>query len=394
MAKRNIGWWGIILVGLLSRTDSQDLVIKPEAAKLHRQAVVFDAHADTPLRLKEKQFDISLRNDFGHIDIPRLIEGGVDVQVFAIYFNPKLAEEKAVRLTLDYIDLISRTIEANRNHLELALSAPDVTTINQRHKTAIVMGLEGGYAIAGDLGILRQYYKLGVRYMTLTWMNSHEWADASTDTVRWGGLNDFGREVIREMNRLGMLIDLSHASDETFWDVLEITQKPIIASHSCCRTLCPHERNLSDDMLIALARNGGVIGINYYPGYLDSSYLKISQENSRLLKPMLDELNTKYPNHDDLYYQEREKLYEPYKGRLPVVAIDRVIDHIDHVVKVAGIDHVGLGSDFDGISITPLGLKDVSCLPIITQKLMERGYKDHEIKKIMGGNFMRVFSQL
>lgn len=389
-----MGLGGLIIMELMGNMDAQALKITPEAAKLHQKAIVFDAHSDTPIRLKEKQYDLGVRNEKGHIDIPRMIEGGVDVQVFAIFFNPKFAAEQAIRLSLDYIDIIDQTIQANSSKIELARSAREIKTINQRNKIAIIMGLEGGYAIAGDLGVLRQYYKLGVRYMTLTWMYSHDWADASTDSAKWGGLNDFGRDVIKEMNRVGMVIDLSHASDETFWDVLEITSKPIIVSHSCCRTLCNHNRNLSDDMLHAMARNGGVIGINYYPGYLDSMHMKISEENARLLKPQVDELDKRHPERDMAYYQERQKIYEPYDVRLPKVSVDRLIDHIDHAVRVAGIDHVGLGSDFDGISTTPAELKDVSYLPIITQKLVDRGYKSDDIQKILGGNFLRIFDQL
>ena len=334
---------------------------------LHNKSIVFDAHSDVILRMLDRKVDIGKRLSGGHIDIPRLIEGGVDAQVFACFIHPNISPEFQIKRVLDMIDAVTEQIEKYPDKLELALNADDILRISGENKIAVILGIEGGHSIQGDLGVLRQFHRLGVRILTLTWMNNNELADSSVpepknygvyDKIKKrGGLTELGREVIKEMNRIGMVIDVSHSSDETFWDVIEISTKPIIASHSCIWELNNHHRNMKDDMLKALAKNGGVIGINFSSSYLDSNYAKLSK-NERIKKP---------------------------------VTVDKVVDHIDYVVKIAGINNVGLGSDFDGINDPPNGLEDCAKLPNITKELVKRGYSEENIKKILGGNFIRVF---
>ncbi|MDZ7261015.1 MAG: membrane dipeptidase [candidate division KSB1 bacterium] len=387
----------LIAIAILIAISFQQIssqALKNHARILHQKALVLDTHCDTILRIMNEGMDIGVRSSRGHIDIPRMREGGLDAQVFALWVAPSYLPNGAIRRTLDMLDAMYRTIEQYPDQVELARTAADAYRITSQNKIAIFLGIEGGHAIEDDLAALRMFYRLGVRYLTLTWMNTNNWADAAGDTARWGGLNELGVQVVKEMNRLGMIVDVSHVSDEAFWDVLKVSTKPVIASHSCCRALCNHFRNLSDDMLRGLAQNGGVVGINYYVGYLDQQYNEQFEQIDRELRSQLAALKEKYKDHDQQYQQERRALFQERMKDLPQVSIDRLIDHIDHVVKVAGIDHVGLGSDFDGISTPPVGLEDCSKLPNITQKLLDRGYSDEDITKILGGNFLRVFREV
>ncbi|MBI4469298.1 MAG: membrane dipeptidase, partial [Acidobacteria bacterium] len=254
-----------------------------------------------------------------------------------------------------------------------------------------LMGIEGGHAIEDSLHALRMFYRLGVRYMTLTHSNTNNWADSSGDEPRHGGLTDFGREVVREMNRLGMLVDISHVSDETFFDVMKISQAPVIASHSSVRTLANHPRNLTDEMLRAMAANGGVVMVNFYSGFIDQAVINAQKARESALKPQLDELSARYRDDASKLREARERLLE--SRPLPRATLPRLVDHIEHVVKVAGVDHVGLGSDFDGVPTTPDGLEDVSKLPDLTYELVRRGYSDADIRKILGENFLRVLAR-
>jgi len=382
----------IVIIGV--RVVSQSDNLSDRARALHQRAIVLDAHSDVILRVLDKGVDLGVRSDQGHMDIPRLIEGGIDAQVFAIWVSPSYLPNRAIKRALDMIDAVYQQIEKHPDKLELARTASDVERIAAQNKIAVILGLEGGHIIEDDLAVLRMFYQLGVRYMTLTWMNTNNWADAAGDTARWGGLNDFGVKVVKEMNRIGMIVDVSHVSDETFWDVLEVTSDPVIASHSSCRALCDHFRNLSDEMLRALAENGGVVGINFYAGYLDEEYKEQAEKMRRELKEQLEALEREYKDHPEQYHKQRRALIEKKRRELKTVSLEKLIDHIDHVVKVAGIDHVGLGSDFDGCSVLPVGLEDCSKVPNITQALLERGYNEEEILKILGGNFLRVFREV
>ena len=329
---------------------------------IHKDSNVIDMHCDTIGRFLRGQ-DLSKDNPKGHIDIPKLKQGAVDLQVFACYVGPPGNDEQknqAAKKAFDQIDAVLQLVEENQDDLILVKSPEDMRKLRGNRKTGVLIGIEGGYAIESDLRLLRSFYRNGVRLMTLThWLHT-DWADASGDPEPvFHGLTDFGEEVVKEMNKLGMIIDVSHIHDESFWDVIKITDSPVVASHSCCRALSDHHRNMSNKMLKALAKNGGVIGINYFPGFLTA-------ENNKKQK----------------------------KDRAPV-NVQTVVDHIEHVIKITGSkNHVGLGSDFDGIFSTPEGLENTGKLANITAELFKRGYKDIDIKKILGGNFLRVFKKV
>jgi membrane dipeptidase len=366
---------------------------------LLKDAFVVDLHCDTIGRVLAGE---DLRQDLpqGHIDLPKLRRGGVGLEVFACYVPvPQTDADKhqAAHKAIAQIESVHQLAGENPDNLEVVLTAADVGRLRTTGKTLVLIGIEGGYAIENDLRLLRAFYREGVRLMTLTHWNRTDWADASGDAAaELGGLNAFGESVVREMNRLGMIIDVSHAHDETFWDVLRISSAPVVASHSCCRALSEHHRNLSDEMLKALAKNGGMIGINFYPAFLNADIEKRQMA-------LLAEVAAKHGlpgSWQDLMKIEparRDPVLEEYKIRsaaleLPRVDIKTVVDHIDHVVRVTGnADHVGLGSDFDGMSETPVGLENIGELPRLTAELLARRYNDGDVRKILGGNFLRVF---
>jgi membrane dipeptidase len=386
---------GVFVCSLFSPSIYSEESVEQHALRIHKEAIVVDAHSDTPLRLVDQKIDIGVRSIEGDMDIPRLCEGGIDAQVFAAWVDPNFLPNNAIKRAIALLDGLTEQIAKYPDKIEIALTATDVRNIVSENKIAAILAVEGGHAIEDDLAVLRTFYKLGVRYMTLTWMNTNNWADAAGDIAKWGGLTEFGVKVVKEMNRLGMLVDVSHVSDETFWDVLQVSSDPVIASHSCCRALCKHFRNLSDDMLKVLAENGGVLCINFYNGYLDSEYTKQWRELNRELKPLRDSLKKKYADDRSKVLAEYRPIVEKKKAdRIRPVPLDKLIDHIDYAVKVAGIDHVGLGSDFDGVSDMPVGLEDCTGVPKITEALVRRGYSDEEIRKILGENFLRVFTQV
>jgi membrane dipeptidase len=361
---------------------------------IHRRAIVVDMHSDTVLRIMREQFDFGQRSSRGHMDLPRLKEGGVDVQVFACYVAPRFLPDQATSQALEMMRAFKREIAKYPKDIELAQNADDVDRIVASGRIAAILAVEGGHAIQDNIETLRTFYQLGVRYMTLTWMNTNNWADAAGGERRWAGLNDLGVRIVSEMNRLGMMVDLSHVSDETFWDVLSITTDPVILSHSCCRALCNHYRNVSDDMLRALARNGGVIGINFFPGYLSQDFSRTTEAVKAQLHEKEQELEEKYKSQPQKLEAEREKLWQERNRLFQAVPLDVLIDHIDHAVNIAGINHVGLGSDFDGFRISLVGLEDCSKLPNITKALLARGYSESDVRKILGENVLRVFRQV
>jgi membrane dipeptidase len=343
------------------------------------------------------------RNVEGHIDLPRLAEGGVDLQFFACWPSPGFLpsaegdpDSSAYRVN-SMIDAFYRELEANPEVLGAAADAAQAREIISQGKIAGVLAIEGGHAIENSLEKLREFHERGVRYMTLTWNNSTDWADAAAQVSEGaeghGGLTEFGREVVRTMNELGMIVDISHVAESTFWDVLEVTQDPVIASHSCAFSLCPHYRNLNDRQLKAMAANNGVVGINFYTGYLDSTYARVMEEVPKTYKAQFDSLAEVYGGDRELLWRARRQIYRRATRGI-VVSLDTLVDHIDHVAHVAGVDHVGLGSDFDGVSRLPEGLEDASQMPKITAILVDRGYTGEEIKKILGGNVMRLFGEV
>ncbi|MBM3284305.1 MAG: membrane dipeptidase [Candidatus Aminicenantes bacterium] len=360
--------------------------------KLHREAVVWDCHNDLAYRVLYEGLDIGKRLPAGHVDIPRLKEGGVDVQVVALFIQNYLYPDKAARQAFQLLEAMKKAIDRNRDSVELARTGADVERIVSSGKIAIPLAIEGGHAIEDRLDLLRKFHELGVSSMTLTHNISHGWADSSAGTPRWNGLNDLGREVIREMNRLGMVIDVSHVSDKAFFDVIEISREPVIFSHSGCRAINPHRRNVSDEMLRALAKNGGVIGIVFELTFLSQRYHQAAQELRAISRPFFE----KVPVIEDL--DLRIAVEHLSQGRdwpledLPTV--EDILDHIDHAVRVAGVDHVGLGADMYPRTPSPLGVRGVHDYPNITRGLKARGYSDEDVKKIMGGNFLRVWKQV
>ncbi|MFQ5816599.1 MAG: dipeptidase [Terriglobia bacterium] len=366
--------------------------VTPRAATLHRDAIVVDLHIDTPQRLLDEEFDMSSRDTEGHIDIPRMNEGGMDAGFMSIYVDMRRYQGlEATKRALQLIDTVYAQVERHPDQLVLATTAADVRRAHQQGKIALLMGMEGGTPIHDDLRLLRDFYRLGIRYMTLTHFLNNNWADSSTDEPRHNGLTEFGKEVVREMNRLGMLVDISHVSDKTFYDVLEVTQAPVIASHSSARTLCDVPRNMTDDMIRALANNGGVIHINYHIGFLDQNYADAFDQVRDELQARMRALREQYAD-DKARREARERLFEEFQARLPRVSWEHIVEHIDHAVQLVGPDHVGLGSDFDGATM-PDGMDDASYLPHITQALLERGYREADIKKVLGGNTLRVMEE-
>lgn len=359
---------------------------------LHQSALVWDCHNDLSYRVLYEKLDIGKRLPAGHVDIPRLREGGIDVQTVALFIQNFLYPDKCARQAHQLLESMLEAIEKNSDQVELARTGSDIERIVAADKIAIPLAIEGGHAIEDSLDNLREFHRLGVSTMTLTHNISHGWADSSADEPRWGGLNELGVEVVREMNRLGMVIDISHVSDETFFDVLEVSEDPVIASHSGCRALNPHRRNLSDEMLRALADNGGVIGIVFVLNYLSPEYLEAMNKLTAVGRPWHQQV----PPIED--QDLRVAIEHLNAGRdwpmenLPTLEV--VLDHIDHAVKIAGVDHVGLGADMYPRTPSPVGIRGVQDYPNITLGLKRRGYSDGDIRKIMGGNFLRVWKQI
>lgn len=356
-----------------------------------QQPIIVDGHIDTPQRMLDMKADISARLSDGHVDVPRMHEGGLNAAFFSIWVDARYGQGTAFRRALDLIAAVRALADTNPD-VELATTADQVRAAAARGHVAALMGVEGGHAIESSLAKLDSLYRLGVRYMTLTWNNGNDWAGSSGDPRRRGGLTAFGRRVVRRMNELGMLVDVSHVSDSTFWDVVATTTRPVIASHSSCRALAHHPRNLSDDQLRAVAQNGGVVGINFYPVFLDDHFRQQYEELRRRLAPQIDSIRARYRGRPGESAFEVDKFVGAHAAGLDVPTIDRLVDHIEHAVQVMGPDHVGLGSDFDGISVLPAPMKDAASLPDLVRALAARGFSDADVRKILGENFLRVLT--
>ena len=384
----------ILALPLMSDQNQKTYPISARARQLHFSSIVVDPHDDTTQRLYWEHFDLETHSDVGQIDIPRMREGGLGAIFFSLWSPGTLTGGAGVQRALDLIDSVREEVARHPNDLMLATTAEDVRKAHAEGKIAVLMGLEGGHMIADDLGVLRTYYALGVRYMTLTHTVNTDWADSSGDKPAHNGLTPFGKQVVLEMNRLGMLVDISHVSDKTFWDALATSKAPIIASHSSCRALCDAPRNMTDEMIRALAAHGGVIEINYHVGFLRQAY----RDAAKKIQPEIDAANKKVDEAcgEDLQCQvwAEARVSDEFtrEGKLPPVNWELIIDHIDHAVKLVGADHVGLGSDMDG-STMPVGMPDVTHLPKITQALLDRGYSPEDIRKILGLNTLRVLAQ-
>ena len=369
-----------------------------KALAIHRRAIVIDTHNDVTTPMTNDDYDLSGTPPMPYrTSIERMKQGGMTAEFFSLYVRPWYVEHGgAARRTLDMIDSVYRAVERHPNDLMLATSAADIRRAKKQKKIAALMGIEGGHAIENSLAALREFHRLGVRYMTLTWNNSNDWADSARDVargeVKHNGLSEFGKEVVREMNRLGMLVDVSHVSDKTMSDALDVSKAPIIATHSSARALSNVPRNIPDDLLRRIAKNGGVIQVNFYSAFVDAATVgPQSAARDERLKAQQDLLNEKYKDDPERLAEEGDKLEAA--NPLPSLPISKLIDHIDYIVKVAGIDHVGLGADFDGAMDFPEEAQDVSMLPNITYELLKRGYSEKDIRKILGENFLRVFAE-
>lgn len=381
----------LVLLILLSNI----LLAQKSYTDIHFNSLVVDTHADVLLQVL-RGADISRKLDYGHVDLVRLKEGGVGVQVFAVWPNPEVYRESGMfAQSMRMINILKKIIRENPDKISLAISANDIEAARGQGKIAALIGVEGGTAIEDDLAKLDELYKQGARYLGLTWNDSPSWAssakdEGSSEFTGFRGLTELGKSVISKMNDMGMIVDISHSGEQTFYDVLKTTRAPVIASHSDVYSICPHYRNLKDEQLLALAQNGGVIFLNFYAGYLqagfDNKYAAVRKES----KTYLDSLKSAHENNYLAYRTERNKFFEEQtQAYRPDIAV--LVDHMDHVIKLVGEDHVGIGSDFDGISMTPVGIRDVSDMPLLTREMVKRGYTEDRIKKILGGNFMRVF---
>jgi len=377
----------------LSRTVSAD-EIAARAKKLHFSSIVLDTHDDTTQRLFSKDFDLGKRNPDGHVDIPRMREGGMNAIFFSIWIDGRIMGPPAVEKALDQIDAVHENVLKYSKDLVFCRTAEEVRRAHAQGKIAALIGVEGGHMIGNDIRVLRMFGDLGVRYMTLTHFYNDEWADSSTDKPAHNGLTDFGRDVVREMNREGIMVDISHVSDKTFSDALEVSKAPLIASHSSCRALCNHPRDMSDDMIKALAAKGGVIQINYERSFIDQAYKDAYDKVSGGVVAAMEKITKECSGDEDCTSRKLRELQTQMEasGALPRVSWERIVEHIDHVVKLVGPDYVGLGSDFDGATM-PDGMEDCSKLPKITEALMRKGYKDEDVRKILGGNLLRVMEQ-
>jgi len=379
-----------------------------DSAAIHRSAIVIDTHADTPQRFVDEHFDLSDPLQGGNLNLESARKGNLGAEFFSIWVEPTEYKGQYARRTLELIDSVKQQVAKHPKEMIFVATPGGIEMAHHEHKLAALMGIEGGHSIEDSIPLLRQYYALGVRYMTLTWTNSNGWADSSGDINDKSiphtkeGLSEFGKDVVREMNRLGMMVDVSHVSDRTFYRALNISRAPVIASHSDARALCDAPRNMTDDMLRAIARyggpnsKGGVVQVNFYSAFVSQAYrnaqIAMEPEMNKAVQALKDRAKAEgKPVPDD----EIEKLQRQFADRIPRPPLSMLIDQIDHIAKVAGIDNVGLGSDFDGISgQLPEGINSATDLPKITEALMARGYSAEDCRKILGGNLLRVFREV
>ncbi|MEY2395609.1 MAG: rane dipeptidase [Acidobacteriaceae bacterium] len=384
-------------------SNASDKAVTAKARAIHDSAIVVDTHADTPQRFLDEGFDIGSTDphDIGHVSLEKARRGNLGAEFFSIWVEPETNQGHYAQHTFDLIDSVYEQAERHPDQMMMAFSVTDIERAHREHKLAALMGIEGGHSIENDIHLLRDYYRLGVRYMTLSWSNTNDWADSSGDISdvkiqHHNGLTDFGKQVVLEMNRLGMMVDISHVADKTFFDTIAITKAPVIASHSSARALVNHPRDMTDDMLRAVAKNGGTVQVNFFSGFLDENYRKAmeaqSKDQAAAIQKYVDSLKAQ---GKPINYIEIDRMGREWMAKIPRPPLKSLIDHIDHIAKVAGVDHVGLGSDFDGVSgATPQAIDSAADLPKITQALVDRGYSAEDIRKILGGNLLRVFRQV
>src|SRR6202046_3443705 len=372
-----------------------------DPAAVHNSSIVIDTHADTPQRFVDENWNFTDPLNGGMLNYDSANKGNLDAQFFSIWVDPRQYSANAsARRTFELIDATLEQVRRAPDKLQFCTSADHILTAHKSGKFAVLMGIEGGHSIEDSLGLLRDYYRLGVRYMTLTWSNTNNWADSSGDiddaTIRHHNrLNPFGKQVVAEMNCLGMIVDISHVSDKTFWDVIATTRTPIIASHSSARALTSAPRNLTDDMLLAMKKNNGVVMVNFFPAFIDENWRKAwaAQEPER--RQAQKALEAEYRAKGlPVPYTASDKIDREFAAKIGRAPFNSLIDHFDHVIKIAGIDHVGLGTDFDGIPVPPAGIDSAADLPKVTAALMARGYTAEDMRKLLGGNLLRVFREV
>jgi membrane dipeptidase len=398
---KRIGMWlGSVLLICSGFGMAQE--VSPRARAIHNSAIVVDTHADTPQRFLDEGFDIGSTDskDLGHISLDKARAGNLGAEFFSIWVEPKSNQGHYAQHTLDLIDSVYEQAARHPDRMMMAFSVADIQKAHHEKKLAALLGIEGGHSIENDIHLLRDYYRLGVRYMTLSWSNTNEWADSSGDmkdasVQHHNGLTDFGKQVVLEMNRLGMLVDISHVADKTFYDAIAVSKAPVIASHSSARALTNAPRNMTDDMLKAVAKNGGVVQVNFFDAFIDENYRKADEAQSKERDEAVDQhIAELKAQGKPVTYLDTDRIEREWSAKIPRPPLKSLIDHIDHIAKVAGIDHVGLGSDFDGVSgATPQGIDSAADLPKITQALLDRGYSEGDIHKILGGNLLRVFAE-
>jgi membrane dipeptidase len=374
-----------------------DAKVWQQALKIHKKSIIVDGHNDITSPMVDEDFNLSSNSvgkyhkdgDPFHTDLARMRLGGITGEFFSIYVSgDTLKTGGAMRRAMDLIDATNREVEKNPKEMIACTTAEEIRKAKKDDKICALMGIEGGYAIENSLYALRNFYRLGVRYMTLTHNVSHDWADAHKGEVKNNGLSPFGKEVVKEMNRLGMLVDISHVSDKVMNDVLDISTAPIIASHSSARGIANHTRNVPDDVLKRIAKNGGVVMINFYPSFLDDRTNKEENDRNTKLKAQIDGLREIYKNDQKGYVEAERKLFA--ENPIYVAGYTRIVDHIDHIKKVAGIDYVGIGSDFDGVPFLPEGMNGAEDLVLVTYEMLRRGYTEKDIQKVLGENFLRA----
>ncbi len=384
----------------IAQTNTSNSAAQPDWRATHNSAIIIDTHADTPGRFVDENFDLAQDAGTGYMDFNKIKAGNLGAEFFSIWVEPQANKGHEAKRALDMIDSVYQQAARHPDKMMMAFSTDDIRTAHREHKFAALLGVEGGHAIEGDIRILRDYYRLGVRYMTLTWSNTNDIGDSSGDMTdpkiqHHGGLTPFGREVVAEMNRMGMMVDISHVADSTFYQALELSRAPVIASHSSARALTSAPRNMTDDMLRALAKMNGVAQVNFYCAFISQKYFDTAKQLAAQKDPDYLEVQSLFikPQTPEVAKQLTEAKAR-LATKLPRPPLSDLIDHIDHMAKVAGVDHVGLGSDFDGIDCSPQGLDSVADLPEITEALSQRGYKSTDIDKILGGNLLRVFGDV
>jgi membrane dipeptidase len=399
----------LLMAQSTNQPSFKPMVKMPNSAQtVHRSALVIDTHADTPQRFVDEHFDLGDPLQGGNLNLESMHQGNLGAEFFSIWVEPAIYKGQYAHRTLELIDAVKQQVARHPDKLMFAATPAGIEAAHNEHKIAVLMGIEGGHSIEDSIPLLRQYYTLGVRYMTLTWANSNNWADSSGDIDDPAihhtkeGLTEFGKDVVYEMNRLGMMVDISHVADKTFFRTLVITRAPVIASHSAARALCNAPRNMTDDMLRAVANSGGpnskggVIQVNFFSGFISQDYWNALKAMEPEADKAVEELKEKGKAEGrEVSQTEIDKLRRSYADRIPRPPLSALIDHIDHIAKVAGIDHVGIGTDFDGIGgQLPAGIDSAADLPKITEALMARGYSAADCRKILGGNLLRVFREV